>query len=97
MSNNSNNFDQIPVGTSTVSLDSDSWEKHGRMNTIVFILPTDDPYSDYDSLRNDVTIKETKEAIDWIIENENRDKLKNYTSEQIKFLHQQIQSLINKH
>lgn len=87
-------YSNIPVGKTFVNLDLEQWIKHERENSLVLILCVDNPYSDYDALRNDVTEKEVTEAIDWIIKNENQKGLKGYTKSQIKNLHKKISELM---
>ncbi len=84
----------IPVGSSEVNLEIFRWEKHDRERFQVLILPVTAPFSDYDAIRYPPTIEEVKEALDWIIENESREQLKNYTPEQVKVLKEQIDLLI---
>lgn len=85
----------IPVGKTHVKIDIERWEKHGRERFQVDILCVDSPFSDYDAIRDDVpTIAELKEAIDWIIENEDQKGLVGYTDKQIKVLQCEISKLI---
>lgn len=84
----------IAIGSTNVNLDIYTWEKHGRMRAEVRILCVDNPFSDYDSIRSVPTLSEVTEALDWIIENENQDKMRNYTMEQAKNLQAELTKLL---
>lgn len=84
----------ISIGSTSVNLDMDTWEKHGRMRAEVRILCVDNPFSDYDALRSEPTLSDVEEALDWIIENEGQEKMRNYTAEQAKNLHAELVKLL---
>lgn len=91
MSNN------IPVGKTTVHLLLDKWEKHGRLRYQITILCDDNPFSDFDGLRDSIpTVEEVKQAIDCIIDEENQQGMAGYTNEQIIVLQQRIEEFVNK-
>ncbi|OEE38331.1 hypothetical protein A1QO_02830 [Vibrio genomosp. F10 str. ZF-129] len=85
------------VGSTEVRLELDTWNKHGRLKFMVSILCVDSPFSDYDSLRFKPSLEETKEVIDWIIENEGKEALKGYTVQQIQFLCDGINKLVEQY
>lgn len=85
----------IPIGETTISLDLESWDSHGRNRFEIKILCSDNPFSDYDSIRDfKPSLSEVNEAIDWIIENENQPSMKGYTQEQLITLKNEIDLLI---
>ena len=86
----------IPIGNTTVSLDMYRWEKHDRERFEIRILCSDNPFSDYDGIRDiSPSFSEVKEAVDWIIENEEQDNMKGYSKEQIIDLKAEIDALLN--
>jgi hypothetical protein len=86
----------IPVGTSFVSLHLERWVKHGRKRFMVLILCDDDPFSDYDALRDMApTLDEVKSAVDWIISNENQGGMAGYTDAQLEHLREEIGKLVS--
>lgn len=88
--------DSIAIGSTTLHADIDTWTKHERERYEVRLLCDDNPFSDYDGIRDfKPSVEEVKEAIDWIIENEDQPNLKGYNMSQIQNLTNEIHKLID--
>ena len=77
----------IPIGNTTVSLETDRWVKHERVRYQVLILCTDHPFTDHDGIcdyRPDQ--KEVTEVIDYLINEEGHTNLSGYSAKQITVL-----------
>jgi hypothetical protein len=86
----------IQVGSTTVELEGETWEKHGRDRFEILILCSDYPYSSYDGIRDiRPSLADVREALDWIIKNEGQKKLVGYTDEQVEVLKKRIHELID--
>ncbi len=85
----------LKVGKAEVVVEFERWIKHGRSNILVLILNKASPFSDYDSLRNTSDESEIRDALDWMIENEDVQDFVGYTNAQVKALSEVISKKIN--
>lgn len=97
MFNNDTAEKTFEIGSTSVKVDIETWSKHGCPRIEIRILCVDDPFSDYDALRDwHPTKQELKEALNWIIENEGRKALKGYTDSQLVALQKGIVEMTSK-
>lgn len=86
----------VSVGSTQVELSFCGWERYERFCYEVRIHCVGTFGSDYDGIRNDKpSVAEVRNAVDWIIGNEDQEALKGYTEDQIKNLHAEIIKLID--